>query len=377
MRSGTVLLAFLLISAHCSQAAASGPALLFDPSNGKVLYAEDADNLWYPASLTKLMTAYVTFEAIKNEKLSLKSKVSCSAAAHDEPPSKIGLPIGGELTVDQALQALIVKSANDVAVMLAEAVAGNESDFVARMNATAKRLGMERTTFVNANGLPATDQVTTARDLAKLSRAIITDFPEYDHYWSMPAMRLGKLHLSTHNGLLKSVEGADGLKTGFTCDSGFNIVASATRDGRQLIAVVLGDASSSERNLRASNLLEYGFHQYGWMQLFSDSKTLDSMPYSPTAASVTSMRDSVSSWGCNGKKKARVAKSGKRGKRSAKKSGTKKPAAADKEAQAAVENVQASAANANVNANAPLELRGAVDTPPVRTVAPATAFGQE
>jgi len=355
MRCGTAFLAFLLISAHCSQAAAAGPALLFDPSNGRVLYAEDADNPWYPASLTKLMTAYLTFEAVKSGRLSLKAKISCSAAAHDEPPSKIGLPIGGELTIDQALQALIVKSANDVAVMLAEAVGGNEQQFVNLMNATAKRLGMARTTFVNANGLPAPEQVTTARDLAKLSQAVITDFPEFAHYWSMPAMRLGKIRLNTHNGLLKSVEGADGLKTGFTCDSGFNIVASATRDGRQLVAIVLGDATSAERNVRASSLLEYGFHQYGWTQLFN-GKTLDNMPFTPTAESVTSVRDSVESWSCGGKKKKRVAKHHKH---SAKKAGSKKPAADDKSTAIAAKDVQA---NAATNAS-PLELRGSVDTP--------------
>ena len=195
MRRGTAYLALLLIIAFCQPAAATGPALVFEATSGKVLYAEDVDNQWYPASLTKLMTAYLAFEAIKSGRLSLKSKISCSAAAHKEPPSKIGLPIGGELTVDKALQALIVKSANDVAVMLAEAIGGNEEQFVNLMNATAKRLGMARTNFANPNGLPAPEQVTTARDLGKLARAIITEFPEYDHYWSMLHMRLGKNRL--------------------------------------------------------------------------------------------------------------------------------------------------------------------------------------
>ena len=194
-----------------------------------------------------------------------------------QPPSKIGLPVGGEMTVDQGLQALIIKSANDVAVMLAEAVAGNEAAFVTNMNAAAKRLGMSSTVFVNPNGLPAPAQVTTARDLAKLARAIINDFPEYAHYWAKPEMRLGKNRLVTHNGLLRSFEGADGMKTGFTCDSGFNVVATASRDGRRIIAVVLGEASSAERNVRAASLLEYGFQQTGWKQLFN-STTIDNMP---------------------------------------------------------------------------------------------------
>jgi D-alanyl-D-alanine carboxypeptidase len=328
MRCGTAFLALLLIIGLNTRVAAGGPALVFEAASGKVLYAEDADNKWYPASLTKLMTAYLAFEAIKSGRLSLKSTISCSAAAHNEPPSKIGLPIGGELTVDLALQALIVKSANDVAVMLAEAIGGSERQFIDLMNDTAKRLGMTQTNFVNANGLPAPEQVSTARDLGKLARAVITEYPEYDHYWSMPQMRLGKIRMGSHNGLLKSLDGADGLKTGFTCDSGFNIIASATREGNRLVAVVLGDSSSGERNVRASSLLEAGFEKYGWAQIFN-YQTVDNMPFQPTSTGVTSVRESVASWGCNPKKrkKARVA-GGKRHKRAAKKSDAKSTAVA-------------------------------------------------
>ena len=157
----------------------AGPALLFEVSDGRVLYAEDADNQWHPASLTKIMTAYVTFEALKEGKLTLETKIGCSELANSQEPSKIGLPVGAEMTVETALQVLIVKSANDVAIMLAEAVAGSQEAFVAKMNATAARLGMTRTKFVNANGLPAPDQITTARDLAKLASAALHDFPEY------------------------------------------------------------------------------------------------------------------------------------------------------------------------------------------------------
>ncbi len=341
MRCGTAYLALLLIIAFSPPAAASGPALVFEATSGKVLYAEDADDQWYPASLTKMMTAYLAFEAIKSGRISLKAKISCSAVAHGEPPSKIGLPVGGELTVDKALQALIVKSANDVAVMLAEAIGGNEQQFVDLMNVTAKRLGMDRTHFVNANGLPAEGQVTTARDLAKLARTIITEYPEYDHYWSMLQMRLGKIRLRSHNGLLRSLDGADGLKTGFTCDSGFNIIASATRDGNRLVAVVLGDPSSAERNVRAASLLEDGFQKYGWSQIFN-YRTIDNMPLDPDANGVTSVRQSVDSWGCNKKKKkARLASGHKHRKHTAKKkSDEAKPAVAsttqDVEASAAV-----------------------------------------
>jgi D-alanyl-D-alanine carboxypeptidase len=329
MRRGTALLTVLLVATSSFRASAAGPSLLFDVSSGKVLYAEDQDNQWHPASLAKLMTAYLAFEALKSGKLTLKQKIACSASAHNEPPSKVGLPIGGELTVDLALQALVIKSANDVAVMLAEAIGGTEANFVTKMNETATRLGMTRTKFVNPNGLPADDQVTTARDLAKLARAIVTDFPEYAHYWSMAQMRIGKIRVRTHNGLLDTVEGADGLKTGFTCDSGFNIVASATRDGRRLVAVVLGDANAADRNTRASNLLEFGFQQTGLTQVFN-TQTLDNMPLNPTAEGVKSVRTSVDSWACN--PKVHVINSHKGHKRTAKKATKKDKGAADTQA---------------------------------------------
>lgn len=277
--------------------ASAGPALLFEPATGKVLYAEDPDNLWFPASLTKIMTAYVTFHAIKEGKLTLDDPIRCSLVATLQPPSKVGLPVGGELTVDVALQAIIVKSANDVTVMLAEAVAGSETAFVALMNAHAKKLGMTRTLFANTNGLPDPNQFTTARDLARLSTAVVKEFPEYAHYWSAPEVRVGKRRLGTHNALLKTFPGADGLKTGFTCDSGFNVVASATRDGRRLMAVVLGEASGNERAIRAASLLEHGFLNYGWKELFSTT-SLDTLSAAGNPQSLVSVRNQVLSWDC-------------------------------------------------------------------------------
>jgi len=278
-------------------AAFAGPALLFEASSGKVLYAEDVDNLWHPASLTKIMTAYITFEALRDGKLKLDDKISCSEAAMNEPPSKIGLPLGAEISVDLALKALIVKSANDVAVMLAEAVGGSVDGFVERMNTTARRLGMTRTHYVNPNGLPADGQVTTARDLAKLSRAVLRDFPQYADLWAMPDFLIGKRRLASHNSLLRSFDGADGLKTGFICDSGFNVVASATRDGTRLMAVVLGEPSSSDRAVRAASLLEHGFQTYGWKTFFNPTD-INSLPLDKDAKPVISIRDSVVSWGC-------------------------------------------------------------------------------
>ncbi len=306
MRLGFAIIALLLVANFSCSPTIARPALLFDAGDGKVIYAEDADDLWHPASLTKMMTAYLAFEAIKNGKLSLKGKVTCSRTANKQPPSKIGLPVGGEMTVELALKALIIKSANDVAVMVAEAVAGSEAAFVEKMNATALRLGMTRTRFSNPHGLPASDQVTTARDLARLARAVVSEYPQYADYWATPSMRLGKARLHSHNALLRSFKGADGMKTGFICDSGFNVVASATRDGRRLMAIVLGEPDAKSRNIRAASLLEHGFRQFGWEQLFNHT-TVDTLPLSSDTKGVTSVRDEVTAWSCGGEK-ARISK---------------------------------------------------------------------
>lgn len=306
----------------------AAPALVFDADNGHVLYAEDQDNQWHPASLTKVMTAYLVFDAVRGGKLTLDAKITCSAAAFVQPPSKIGLPVGGEISVETALQALIVKSGNDIAVMLAEAVGGTEATFVEQMNAAAKRLGMERTHFVNANGLPAAGQVTTARDMAKLSTAILKHFPEYTHYWSLPAVQIGKRRLGTHNSLLTSFEGADGLKTGFICDSGYNIVASATRDGRRIMAVVLGSPSGHARRLRAAHLLEHGFARHGWKTLFSTA-TIYTLPMPPDAKAIATMKSEIAAWDCGIPRAVRTVKAKSRrakSKAAARKKGSSKRA---------------------------------------------------
>src|SRR5215475_13136280 len=295
-----------------STPATAGPALLLDAADGRVLYGEDADNQWHPAALTKIMTAYVTFQALKEGKLTLASKIGCSELANSQSPSKVGLPVGAEMTVETALQALIVKSANDVAVMLAEAVAGSQEAFVEKMNATAARLGMTRTKFANANGLPAPEQVTTARDLAKLAMAVVKDYPKNAPLWALVDVRIGNRHLRTHNGLLANYEGADGLKTGFICDSGFNVVASATRDGKRLIAVVLGEATGRERTTRAASLLEHGFQTHAWKMLLA-TQSLDSLPIAEDAKGPMTMRQAVVSYECGTARKRRpVAKAPKR-----------------------------------------------------------------
>ncbi len=249
-------------------AANAGPALVFDPYNGTVFYAEDPDALWFPASLTKLMTAYVTFHAMKEGKLTLESDVICSKNAMAEAPTKLGLPEGAKIKLEVALKVLIVKSANDVAVMIAETVAGSEEAFIVKMNEAARRLNMTRTHFANPNGLPHDEQVSTARDLAKLARAIIIEFPEHIDMFSLPRVKVGKRVLRTHIGLLITFAGADGMKTGFICDSGFNIVASATRNDRKLVAIVLGERSVATRRARTTDLLENGFKRYFWKSLF-------------------------------------------------------------------------------------------------------------
>src|SRR5215831_2453185 len=249
----------------------AGPSLLFEPYNGTIFYAEDADVPWFPASLTKLLTAYVAFEALKAGTIMPDSKLICSKKATEQAPSKLWLKEGEEITLDDALKALIVVSANDVAIMIAEGVAGSDEAFVQRMNETAQRLGMTHTHYVNVNGLPEEGQVTTARDLAKLARAIIIEFPEHADLFSTVQVQVGDNLIRTHNGMLVSFPGADGMKTGFICDSGYNIVVSATRDGRKLVAVILGEQSLRSRRDRATDLLENGFQRYFWKTLFGSS----------------------------------------------------------------------------------------------------------
>ena len=270
----------------------AGPALVFEPYNGTVFYSEDPDLPWFPASLTKLMTAYLTFQALKEGKIKPDDQLICTQEAAAQAPSKLWLPVGSGITVDIGLKVLIVKSANDVAVMLAEKVGGSQEAFVAQMNETAKRLGMTRTHYDNVNGLPDDGQVTTARDLAKLARAIIVEFPQYANLFSMMEVQVGKRLIRGHNGMLVNFEGADGMKTGFICDSGYNIVASATRDGRKLVAVVLGEVTPASRRDRASNLLENGFKRYFWKSVFGTS--IDGLAVQASLSdSPTHLRDNV------------------------------------------------------------------------------------
>lgn len=235
------------------------PYLAVEPASGTVFAANRIDERWHPASLTKLMTAFVAFEAIAAGEISTGSPVTVSAASTRVPPSRMGYPQGTVLRVDTALTILIVKSANDVAAALAESVAGTVPAFVERMNEAARRLGMADTRFENTHGLHSPGQYTSARDLITLSRAIWNGYPQYRDLFATPAIRDGETVHYSYNLLLERYAGTTGMKTGFVCASGYNMVASAERDGRRMVAVVLGADSQTERAVTAARLLETGF----------------------------------------------------------------------------------------------------------------------
>jgi D-alanyl-D-alanine carboxypeptidase len=258
----------LLFAANLTATPAhAGASILVEADSGKVLRAENATYPWYPASVTKLMTMYVTLQAVKQGRVTFDTLFTVSRNALAQSPTKMGFPVGTQVTVDNALKMMMVKSANDMAVLLAEGVDGSVENFADDMTRTAHRLGMSESNFVNPNGLPADGQITSARDLAILARALIHDFSEYNFYWHIPAIKWGRRVVRNYNTLLGRYPGADGMKTGFICASGFNLVATATRNGRQLIAVVLGSSSGAARAVKAAELLESGFTQnpLGWL----------------------------------------------------------------------------------------------------------------
>ncbi len=282
----------LAVPAH---AAIDPPYILVDADSGQILTSRQPHQLWHPASITKLMTAYLVFQAIKTGELRPESVVKVSARALAEPPSKMGFPVGTTMTVDNAVKMMLVHSSNDIAVALAETLGGSVEAFVARMNAQAIKLGMPSTHYENPNGLPNEKQVTTARDLAVLSRAIWQDFPDQRATFSIPAIKTGKRLLTSYNPLLDRYIGTNGLKTGFICASGYNLAASATRGNKTMIAVVLGATSSNERAEIAAKLLDRGFNG---INLFKQDLAA-SREASPLPEPVN-MRDEV----CNAKKKA-------------------------------------------------------------------------
>jgi D-alanyl-D-alanine carboxypeptidase len=234
------------------------PHILVDVKTGKVIEHEDAFQKWYPASLTKLMTAYVTFTQIKAGRISLDTPIVMSKRSAAEPASKMYLKPGDSLTLDDALKVLLVKSANDIAYAIAENVGGSKDNFVGMMNMEAARLGMTSSHFINPNGLPGKGQYTTARDLAVLTMAIRREFPEYSGYFRLEGVRVGNRDYGNYNKLIGRFAGADGMKTGFICASGFNQVSTATRNGHTVLSVVLGADSLVGRADLSADLLEKG-----------------------------------------------------------------------------------------------------------------------
>lgn len=229
--------------------------IVIDAKTGKVLYSEDADALRYPASLTKMMTLYLTFEALEAGKIKLNSRVPFSKNASSEPPTKLGVGTGKSITVEQAMLGLITRSANDASTALAELLGGSEERFARIMTQKARALGMTRTVYRNANGLPNTAQVTTARDQARLGIALRQHFPQYYSYFSVRSFRFGKQTINGHNRLLGSVRGVDGIKTGYTRASGYNLVTSAMADGRSVVGVVMGGRSGGARDQQMRKLI--------------------------------------------------------------------------------------------------------------------------
>ncbi|WP_349434027.1 D-alanyl-D-alanine carboxypeptidase [Pararhizobium sp. A13] len=236
-------------------AAAQYAGIVVDAKTGKVLYSEDADSLRYPASLTKMMTLYLTFEALEAGKISTSTPVPFSKHASAEPPSKLGVRAGNSITVEQAILALVTRSANDAATALGELLGGSEDRFGRIMTNKARALGMTRTTYRNANGLPNTAQMTTARDQARLGIALRQHFPQYYSYFSTRSFRFGKQTIGNHNRLLGNVRGVDGIKTGYTRAAGFNLVTSAQADGRSIVGVVLGGKSGGARDAQMRSLV--------------------------------------------------------------------------------------------------------------------------
>lgn len=237
---------------------ASVSSIMIDAANGEVMYEMNADERRYPASLTKLMTLYITFNALENNHIKLTDKLKVSRTAAGRSPSKLGVRAGETITVKDAIMAVIVKSANDCATVLAEHFAPTEADFAVLMTNTAHKLGMNHTTFKNASGLPNKQQKTSARDMAILAMAVYHHFPQYYKWFSAKSFQYKGRTIGGHNYILKTFAGADGMKTGYTAASGYNIITSAKRSGKRVIAVTMGHNSVGERDKKVSKMMDRG-----------------------------------------------------------------------------------------------------------------------
>lgn len=258
-RIGIYAVLMVMVALAAVSPATALPRLLVDMHSGEVLYAEEEGRPWHPASLTKLMTAFVTFEAIRNGRVQLDTPVIISARALDVPPSKVGFPVDTAITLEDALYLLIVKSANDIAIAIAETVSGSVEQFTAEMNQAASVLGMNASHYENPHGLHDPLQTTSARDLAILALTIRQRHPQFAQMFATQTIQLGKSKLKSHNDLLTSFAGTTGMKTGYVCSSGLNIVATVERGDRALMAIVLGGSSARERAELTAELVSKGF----------------------------------------------------------------------------------------------------------------------
>ncbi len=249
--------------------AAAGPVLLYDTNGDRVLYSEAADQPWYAASLTKMMTAYLVFEAWQDGRANKDAKITISAKANAQPKMRLGFGGGQGDHLRRRHEGADHRLGQRHRHALAEAVYGSEEAFVVEMNAKAVKLGLTGTRYINPHGLPGEGQHTTAQDLARLASALLRDFPEHMPYFGLTTTEIGKMkkYIATHNPVLVTFDGGDGFKTGFTCSAGYNIVASASRDGHRLIAIVLGEDKPAKRAAKTNALLEHGFKWLAWKAL--------------------------------------------------------------------------------------------------------------
>ena len=257
-KASVAALAVMVIGAALQPAAANSKyaGVVVDANTGKVLYANSANEHRYPASLTKMMTLYMVFERLAAGQISKNTSIPVSVNAAAEPPSKLGVKAGTSISVENAILSLVTRSANDVATAIGEFIGGSEQNFARMMTAKARSIGMSSTTFRNAHGLPNSEQVTTAHDMAMLGIALREHFPQYYHYFSTRSFTYGRSRIGNHNRLLGRVEGADGIKTGYTRASGFNLVSSVRKDGRDVVAVVMGGRSGASRDNQMVKLLK-------------------------------------------------------------------------------------------------------------------------
>ena len=261
---GGLLMAAALLSAESARAQIGSDrysSIVIEAASGRVQSAVSPDELRHPASLTKMMTLYMVFEALRDRRVSLNQNVPVSRAAAAMSPTKLGLMPGSKISVHEAILGLVTKSANDAAAALGEMLGGDEERFAQMMTLRARALGMSKTTFRNASGLPDPDQWTTARDMATLGRRLVHDFPEHYRYFGTPSFRYRGKVIPTHDHMLETYPGADGIKTGYTEASGFNLVTSAVRGGVRLVGVVMGAQRAGERDLHMASLLNQAYER--------------------------------------------------------------------------------------------------------------------